>query len=73
MASSNPGDTVLDPFVGSGTTTRVARVLGRQGIGIDINPDYIAMAETRLAQRFLGFDSADPRLARRPLDLPAGD
>lgn len=72
-ASSNPGDRVLDPFVGSGTSTRVAEVLGRDGVGIDINPDYIAMAQARLTQDFRGFDSADPRGQRTPLDLPAGD
>ena len=70
-ASSNPGDLLLDPFVGSGTSTRVAQALGRSAIGIDINADYIAMAETRLAAPFAGFDSADPRRERRPRNLPA--
>lgn len=71
-ASSDPGDLVLDPFVGSGTTARVATVLGRRAVGIDINPDYIAMAERRLAEPFDGFDSADPRVGRAPRDLPGG-
>lgn len=35
-----PGDTVLDPFAGSGTTLRVAHRLGRNSIGIDLDPDY---------------------------------
>jgi len=39
------GDTVLDPFVGSGTTVKVAEKLGRNGIGYDINPEYIKLAE----------------------------
>lgn len=39
------GDTVLDPFVGSGTTARVADELGRNGIGYDVNPDYIELAK----------------------------
>jgi site-specific DNA-methyltransferase (adenine-specific) len=69
-ASSNPGDVVLDPFVGSGTTCRVASVLDRQWIGIDINPDYIAMTAKRLAASFEGFDSFDPRWNRSPRDLP---
>jgi site-specific DNA-methyltransferase (adenine-specific) len=69
-ASSNAGDLVLDPFVGSGTTVRVAAVLGRRSIGIDVNADYIAMAGARLAEPFAGFDSVDPRRARRPRDLP---
>ena len=41
---TDPGDTVLDPFVGSGTTLEAARRLGRNGIGIDILPEYCAMA-----------------------------
>ncbi len=35
------GDTVLDPFMGSGTTVRVAKRLGRNGIGIEIQPEYV--------------------------------
>jgi DNA modification methylase len=42
--------TVLDPFCGSGTTIAVALRLGRHGIGIELNPDYVAMAERRLAR-----------------------
>ena len=40
--------TVLDPFVGSGTTIAVAQQLGRHGIGLDLNPDYLAIAAKRL-------------------------
>ena len=40
--------TVLDPFVGSGTTVAVAQQLGRHGIGLDLNPDYLAIAAKRL-------------------------
>ena len=40
---------VLDPFVGSGTTCAVAARLGRNSIGIDLNPDYIGMAKRRVA------------------------
>ena len=69
-ASSNPGDTVLDPFVGSGTTCRVAHVLGRNSIGIDINPEYIAMTQSRLLQEPAQFDSIDPRMERTPRDAP---
>lgn len=69
-ASSNLGDLVLDPFVGSGTTCKVAEVLGRRWIGIDINEEYIAMTERRLAEKTLEFDSFDPRIARTPRDLP---
>lgn len=41
------GETVLDPFVGSGTTCMVAKKLGRNSIGIDLNKDYIEMARER--------------------------
>ena len=69
LASSNEGDTVLDPFVGSGTTLRVCQQLGRNCIGIDINPSYIEMAKKRLAKPFKGFDSIDERMKRVPDDL----
>lgn len=40
---------VLDPFLGSGTTAKVALELGRQYIGIELNPEYVALARARLA------------------------
>ena len=43
------GDLVLDPFNGAGTTTRVARALGRRFIGIDVSREY---CETALARTF---------------------
>jgi DNA modification methylase len=49
-AGSKPGDTVLDPFNGSGTTGSVATRLGRNYIGIELNPDYIILSEKRLSQ-----------------------
>ena len=69
LASSDLGDTVLDPFVGSGTALRVCQQTGRKGIGIDINPEYIKMTEERLAEEFTGFDSIDERMKRVPNDL----
>jgi DNA modification methylase len=48
-AGSRPGDTVLDPFAGSGTTLAVARGLGRSAIGIEINPEYVKLIEKRCA------------------------
>jgi DNA modification methylase len=41
---------VLDPFAGSGTTLAVAARLGRSGIGCELNPEYIALAEQRIAE-----------------------
>lgn len=69
LASSNEGDVVLDPFVGSGTAMRVCQQTGRNCIGIDINEDYINMAKERLSREFLGFDSIDERMFRVPNDL----
>ena len=69
LASSNQGDIVLDPFVGSGTALRVCQQTGRKGIGIDINHEYIKMTEERLAEQFVGFDSIDERMKRVPNDL----
>ena len=50
---SNPGDLILDPFMGSGTTAKAAKALNRNFIGIEINPDYCAIAEQRIAQNVL--------------------
>jgi len=50
---SLPGDLILDPFVGSGTTARAAKDLKRNFIGIEMNPDYCKIAEERLAQGVL--------------------
>ena len=46
----NPGDLVLDPFMGSGTTAKMALTNGRNYIGFDISADYCAMAERRIAE-----------------------
>ena len=42
------GETVMDPFLGSGTTSSVARMLGRNSIGYEINPDYIPLIKQRI-------------------------
>ena len=55
---SNPGDLVLDPFCGSGTTLKAAKALGRRFLGLEINPEYCAMAELRLNQQVLEFEVA---------------
>ncbi len=48
LASSNPGDVVFDPFLGSGTASVVAKKLGRRFFGIEENPLYCVWAEKRL-------------------------
>lgn len=50
LAGSRVGDTVLDPFFGSGTVGRVAERLGRDWIGIDLNPAYLSIQQKRTAQ-----------------------
>jgi DNA modification methylase len=50
LASSNPGDIVLDPFCGCGTTLVVAHKLGRQWIGVDISPTAVELEKRRLAK-----------------------
>ena len=49
LASTQEGDLVLDPFVGSGTTSVVAKRLGRKSFGIDSSEEYLEIAKRRLA------------------------
>lgn len=49
------GDVVLDPFVGSGTTVKVAKQNGRKGIGLDISAKYVRQSAGRSAQEVMSF------------------
>jgi modification methylase len=49
LASTNPGDVVLDPFFGTGTTGAVAKKLNRAYLGIERDPEYVRLAKERLA------------------------
>ena len=49
---TRPEDTILDPFLGSGTTLKVARAMGRNGIGIELNADFASLIEKRIGERF---------------------
>jgi len=50
LSWSNEGDIVLDPFLGSGTTAKMAKHNGRRYIGIEVNADYCEIADNRLSQ-----------------------
>ena len=50
LAGSRPGDIVLDPFMGSGTTAAVALQHGRQYLGCELNPDYKPLQDERIAK-----------------------
>ena len=50
LSWSNPGDLVLDPFLGSGTTAKMAIATGRRFIGIERDPSYMEIAERRVAE-----------------------
>lgn len=65
-ATTNPGDTVLDPFFGTGTTGAVAEKLGRRWIGIERDADYVKAAEERIAKVTpLSTSAVEPIAAKR--------
>ena len=51
LSSTNPGDVVLDPFAGSGTTLVVAEQLGRKSVGIELDSHNVTLIQNRLAER----------------------
>ena len=56
LAGTRPGDLVLDPFCGTGTTLAVAYAHGRRALGLELNPTYAAQARARLAATTPGFN-----------------
>lgn len=63
---TQPGETVLDPFCGSGTTLVAAHEHGRSAVGWDIDAEYCALAEGRLAQQQLPLGRVRPKEAESP-------
>jgi DNA modification methylase len=55
---SQPGDIILDPFMGSGTTLRAAKDLGRKAIGIDVEEQWCELAANRMRQALLLHDAS---------------
>jgi site-specific DNA-methyltransferase (adenine-specific) len=49
------GETVLDPFVGSGTTAKVSKQLGRNFLGFDLNPNFCELSKSGLKQEYFMF------------------
>ena len=56
LSWSNKGDLVLDPFMGSGTTAKMAKLNNRNYIGIELNPEYIEIANKRIANTHVNRD-----------------
>jgi site-specific DNA-methyltransferase (adenine-specific) len=63
LASCPCGGTVLDPFMGSGTSAEAALQHGRRFIGFELNPDYFAIVEKRIAQGVNGMHGGDENVA----------
>ena len=66
QASSNPNDIILDPFMGSGTTAVIAKILNRSYIGFEINKQYIEQSRKRLMN--LNFEKDTMTKRDLPLD-----
>jgi site-specific DNA-methyltransferase (adenine-specific) len=71
-ACTNPGDVVLDPFGGSGTTLVVAKKLGRRYLGFELSPEYAAQIQARLDATTLGqpLEGTEEPLATKSLREP---
>ena len=72
MAASNPGDVVLDPFFGSGTTGAVAKKLGRDWIGIERDKKYINVAQKRIDAVQEADQEAIEVVKRKQVRIPFG-
>lgn len=67
---TNPGDTVIDPFMGSGATILTARALGRKAVGIEIDSKWCAHARDKLKQLQMPYADPKPRDRMTQMRLP---
>lgn len=66
VGTTNPGDVILDPFFGTGTTGAVAKLLGRHFIGLERDKDYIEVATRRIANvRALGAEDIEVQSSKK--------
>jgi len=66
VGTTNPGDVILDPFFGTGTTGAVAKLLGRHFIGLERDADYIEVATRRIANvRTLGAEDIEVQSSKK--------
>ena len=66
VGTTNPGDVILDPFFGTGTTGAVAKLLGRHFIGLERDADYIDVATRRIANvRALGAEDIEVQTSKK--------
>ena len=74
LATSNPGDVVLDPFMGSGTTAAVAKLLGRDFIGTEREEFYVEHATKRVAKvKPIDIDYLSYKIEEKPPKVPFGN
>lgn len=66
---TQPGDLVLDPFIGSGTTAMAAMQLGRYYLGIDLNPEYVDASRVRVSETQIGL----PNIAEEQAEYSSSD
>lgn len=70
---TDPGDTVLDPFLGSGTTLKVAAAMGRSGIGVEINGDCRELIRRRIQEQWAPPDWRDVDILHSATMTPGTD